>query len=81
MCDCKATDEAAEVAEAAHEKGLAAPTDAAHVQEIGWILHGAVSHLAIRRHVYGNANPVPSGEVIAMQVRVFLAGLDAVLRP
>lgn len=68
------------VAEAALEKGLAPPNDPARVQEIGWILHGAVSHLAIRRHVYGNTNPVPSGEVIAMQVKVFLAGLDVLLR-
>jgi AcrR family transcriptional regulator len=67
------------VAEAAHERGLRAPSDAARVQEIGWVLHGAISHLAIRRHVYGNANPMPADEVIALQVRVFLAGLDAVL--
>lgn len=67
------------VAEAAHEQHLEVSVDAARVQEIGWILHGAVSHLAIRRHVYGNTNPVPTDEVITLQVRVFLAGLDAVL--
>jgi AcrR family transcriptional regulator len=67
------------VAEAAHERGLRAPADAARVQEIGWVLHGAISHLAIRRHVYGNANPMPADEVIALQIRVFLAGLDAVM--
>lgn len=67
------------VAEAAQERGLRAPADAARVQEIGWVLHGAISHLAIRRHVYGNANPMPAEEVIALQVRVFLAGLDVVL--
>jgi AcrR family transcriptional regulator len=67
------------VAEAAFEQGLEVPAEPAVVQEVGWILHGAVSHLAIRRHVYHNANPLPAHEVIAMQVRAFLAGLPAVL--
>ena len=67
------------VAEAAHEQDLALPADAARVQEIGWILHGAVSHLAIRRHVYANDNPTPPAAVIEMQVRVFLAGLPRLL--
>jgi AcrR family transcriptional regulator len=67
------------VAEAAAEMGLAVPADAATVQEVGWILHGAVSHLAIRRHVYHNTNPLPADAVIALHVRAFLAGLPAVL--
>ena len=45
----------------------------------GWILHGAVSHLAIRRHVYGNTNPLPAERVIALQIRVFLGGLRDLL--
>lgn len=69
------------VAEAAFEQGLQAPRDEAVRQEIGWVLHGAVSHLAIRRHVYGNANPLPAPDAIALQVRVFLGGLGAVLPP
>lgn len=69
------------VAEAALERGLTVPADAALVQEIGWILHGAISHLAIRRHVYANTNPLPVSEVIALQVRSFLAGLPVVLPP
>ncbi|MFM1990739.1 MAG: hypothetical protein RJA99_3696 [Pseudomonadota bacterium] len=69
------------VAEAAREQGLRAPRDKAVANELGWVLHGAVSHLAIRRHVYGNDNPMPPHEVIAMQVRVFLGGLRAVLPP
>ncbi|MBE0546406.1 MAG: TetR/AcrR family transcriptional regulator [Rubrivivax sp.] len=67
------------VAEAAAEQGLQVPADPATVQEVGWILHGAISHLAIRRHVYCNTNPVPAHEVIALQVRAFLGGLPAVL--
>jgi AcrR family transcriptional regulator len=67
------------VAEVAAEQGLQVPADPALVQEIGWILHGAISHLAIRRHVYHNTNPLPPHEVIALQVRSFVAGLPAVL--
>ena len=69
------------VAEAASEQGLKVPADPAQVQEIGWILHGAVSHLAIRRHVYANDNPTPAHDVIALQVRSFLGGLPAILPP
>jgi len=69
------------VGEAAAEQALKVPTDPAQVQEIGWILHGAVSHLAIRRHVYANTNPLPAHDVIALQVRSFLGGLPAVLPP
>lgn len=67
------------VAEAAHEQGLELPSDPALVQEVGWILHGAVSHLAIRRHVYANTNPLPAHDVIALHIRAFLGGLPAVL--
>lgn len=67
------------VAEAAREQGLRPPRDRAVANELGWVLHGAVSHLAIRRHVYGNDNPMPARDAIAMQVRVFLGGLPAVL--
>lgn len=65
--------------EAAHEAGLRLPQDHAELQEIGWILHGAVSHLAIRRHIYHNESPVGVEKVIALQVTSFLAGLKAIL--
>jgi AcrR family transcriptional regulator len=68
------------VQEAALEQGLVVPADAAEVQEVGWILHGAVSHLAIRRHVYANTNPLPVPDVLSMHVRSFLGGLAAVLQ-
>jgi AcrR family transcriptional regulator len=67
------------VTEAAAEPGLAVPRNKAKTQEIGWVLHGAVSHLAIRRLIYGNTNPISPEEVIAMQVRSFLAGLPSLL--
>lgn len=65
------------VVEAAHELGVRPPEDVALRQELGWTLHGAVSHLAIRRHIYGNTNPTPVAEVLALHVQVFLAGLRA----
>lgn len=69
------------VVESAFEQGLKVPSEAAEVQEVGWILHGAVSHLAIRRHVYANVNPLPVHDVIAMHIRSFLGGLGSVLAP
>jgi len=67
------------VDEACAERGLQPPGDRSRVHELGWVLHGAVSHLAIRRHVYGNTNPTPVEEVLAMQIELFLAGIAAAL--
>ncbi len=67
------------VAEAAHELGLRLPRDPDAIQELGMVLHGAVSHLAIRRHVYASTNRTPPHEAIAMQVHAFVAGLPAAL--
>ena len=66
--------------EAVHEAGLRIPQDHAQLQEIGWILHGAVSHLAIRRHIYHDKTPIDVERVIALQVKSFLGGLKAILR-
>jgi AcrR family transcriptional regulator len=67
------------MSEAAHalEKGL--PENRDEVAEIGWMLHGAVSHLAIRRRIYANENPTPVKKVIEMTVKAFLASLPALL--
>lgn len=65
--------------EAVHEAGLRLPQDQAQLQEIGWILHGAVSHLAIRRHIYHDKTPLDVEKVLALQVKSFLAGLKAIL--
>lgn len=67
------------VQEVAHERGLPLPAERGAHHELAWTLHGAVSHLAIRRHIYRSDNPVPADEVIGMYVRVFLAGLPAAL--
>lgn len=65
--------------EALHEAGLQSPIDRAQVQEICWILHGAVSHLAIRRHIYHDQTALGVEKVIALQVKSFLTGLKSIL--
>jgi AcrR family transcriptional regulator len=67
------------VTETAHELGRGVPADSGHLSEVGWLLHGAVSHLAIRRRIYSNDNTTPSDVVIAMHVRAFLTSAPALL--
>jgi AcrR family transcriptional regulator len=67
------------VTETAHELGCGVPSDPAYVTELGWVLHGAVSHLAIRRRIYSNDNATPTDVVIAMHVRAFLTCMPALL--
>lgn len=62
------------VAEVAHEKGVRVPRHRKTVHEIGWVLHGAVSHLAIRRHLYKLSQEVDEDKVLALHVRSFIAG-------
>lgn len=66
--------------EAAFEAGLDAPKDPALMQEIGWVLHGNISHLGIRRHVYRDNTSIPVDTVIEMHVAGFLAGIPHFLR-
>jgi hypothetical protein len=69
------------VEEAAAEAGLELPSDRALIQELGWALHGNVSHLAIRRHIYHDQTAMPVDQVLALHVTTFLAGVRAVLAP
>jgi AcrR family transcriptional regulator len=63
--------------EAAFDSGAPLPTDPALAQEIGWVLHGNISHLGIRRQVYRDTTPVPVERVIALHVKAFLAAYSA----
>lgn len=63
------------VQEAVLAEGLRPPENPDLMQELGWVLHGNVSHLGIRRHIYGNASAVPVRKAIAMHVTAFLAAL------
>ncbi|MEJ8838146.1 TetR/AcrR family transcriptional regulator [Ramlibacter sp. AN1133] len=69
------------VEEAAFDSGLDTPPDAALAQEIGWVLHGNISHLAIRRHVYGDGTSIAIRDVISLHVAAFLAIVPTVLAP
>lgn len=67
------------VEEAAAECGHPLPGDAALAQEIGWVLHGNISHLAIRRHVYRDGTSIDIPRVIALHVAAFLATIPDIL--
>ncbi len=64
-------------AETAADQKIELPRDRALQHAIAWVLHGAVSHFAIRRHIYGASQTVAPDRMIAMQVRAFLAGFSA----
>jgi len=61
--------------EAAFEAGVEVPTNPALMQEIGWVLHGNISHLGIRRQVYGDTTSIPVETVIGMHVAAFVAAI------
>lgn len=67
------------VSETAHERGKRLDIDPEAVHEIGWTIHGAVSHYAIRRHIYDASQVIPQDMVVAMHVSVFLNGFDAIV--
>jgi AcrR family transcriptional regulator len=65
------------VAEVAREQRVSVPRRRETVHEIGWVLHGAVVHFAIRRHLYDLSQNVDEEQVIALHVRAFIAGFAA----
>jgi hypothetical protein len=67
------------VTETAHDLRCGVPADQAHLTAVGWLLHGGVSHLAIRRRIYSHDNTTPGVAVIAMHVRAFLTSAPALL--
>jgi AcrR family transcriptional regulator len=62
------------VAETAADQNVDLPKDRALLHELAYVLHGTVSHFAIRRHIYGASQTVQVDRIIALQVRSFLAG-------
>jgi AcrR family transcriptional regulator len=62
------------VAETAADQKVALPKDRALLHELAYVLHGAVSHFAIRRHIYGASQNVPIDRIVALEIRSFLAG-------
>lgn len=67
------------VEEAAFDAGLSAPEHPEMRRELGWVLHGNISHLAIRRHIYRDGTTLAVENVIAMHVTAFLAGVPGMI--
>ncbi len=65
------------VEEAAAETRTELPRSPELRYELGWVLHGTISHLAIRQHIYGASRSVPTATVIRLHVATFLSGLAA----
>jgi AcrR family transcriptional regulator len=65
------------MAETAHEQSVGLPDDKDLLHEIAWTLHGALSHYAIRRHLYRFEQPVLEDTVVAIHVAQFLGGFRA----
>lgn len=63
--------------EAAADQRVELPRDPALRHEVAWVLHGAVSHFAIRRHLYAASQSVAADRVLALQIRSFLSGFAA----
>lgn len=65
------------VQETALEQEIELPRDERYVHEIGWILHGAVSHFAIRRYIYNASRDIHEREIMTLHIKSFLAGFAA----
>lgn len=66
--------------EAAAELGVALPDAPALVREAAWVLHGSISHYAIRQHVYGASREIAPDVIVTMNVDLFLSGFAAAIR-
>lgn len=67
------------VVEAAHDRQLKLPRSREIRNEIAWILHGAVSHFAIRRHLYTASQKVDEQDVLALHIHAFLTAFPAIV--
>jgi AcrR family transcriptional regulator len=60
--------------ETAADQNVELPAGLPLAHELAYVLHGTISHFAIRQHIYGASQNVPVDNIIALQVRSFLAG-------
>lgn len=67
------------VVEAACDRHLDLPRSRAIRNEIAWTLHGAVSHFAIRRHLYTASQNVAVDDVLALHIRAFLVAFPEIV--
>lgn len=66
--------------ETAGELDVALPDNPALLHEIGWTLHGTVSHFAIRRHLYKASREVPESTVLAIHIAGFIHGFPRLVQ-
>lgn len=59
------------------EQNVEIPASKDLQHEIGWTLHGALSHYAIRRHLYGFNQNVSEDAILGIHVAQFLGGFRA----
>tara|TARA_B110000211_G_C13965222_1_gene502433 strand:+ start:161 stop:850 length:690 start_codon:yes stop_codon:yes gene_type:complete len=62
------------VIEIAADQNVKLPNGAVIIHELGWTLHGTISHLAIRRHLYKASDSIDNELIIRMHIRAFLGG-------
>jgi AcrR family transcriptional regulator len=67
------------VEEVAADRRVILPKSKPIIHEIGWVLHGAVSHLAIRRHLFHANLNVPEDLVVNAQITAFLVGFASMV--
>ncbi|SDW72973.1 TetR/AcrR family transcriptional regulator [Allgaiera indica] len=65
--------------ETAAEKGLSLPDSPDALRQMGWTLHGAISHYAMRLHLCQGSGCLPESRMIALNVRLFLSGFEDML--
>jgi AcrR family transcriptional regulator len=63
--------------ETAHEQGVELPDEGEAARQIAWILHGSISHLAIRQHIYATYPDLTIDDVIALHVRAYTTSFKA----
>lgn len=66
--------------ETALELGVDLPDDPDLLHEIGWTLHGTVSHFAIRRQLYRASQELASDKVLAMHIAGFVHGFRGLVK-
>ena len=62
------------VEEVAHSRACGRPMPSRSAIELGWTLHGAISHLAIRKHLYDASQSIAAEQIIGLHSALFLAG-------
>jgi len=69
------------VTETAAELNVELPNCDALIHEFGWTLHGTISHMAIRRHLYESSYEIPPEAILRVHIRSYLGGFKEMVTP